>query len=93
MSMYGNAMVSSFDMSQVTQMSLYLNGCGKNVFITFCFYFDSTVYVKYVLAIVIVMDINLDKCGQEVVKLSLCHICHSSMYDALWVGGLISISV
>lgn len=64
--MYGNATVSSFDMSntpfQVTQMSLYLNGCGKDVIIECklfwqgCFYFSSTVYVKYVLAVVIVMD-------------------------------------
>jgi len=39
------------------------------------------------------MNINLDKGGQEVVKLtqSLPHLSHS-MYDALWVFGLISIS-
>ncbi len=49
-------------------------------------------YVKYRFAVVIVVSFNLDEGRQEVVKLTPCHICHSSMYDALRVGGLISIS-
>lgn len=36
-------------------------------------------YVKYRFAVVIVVSINPDEGGQEVVKLTPCHICHSSM--------------